>query len=151
MKGISKLDIAKMPKRVRDQIEAQQLEEVQTPRNKLLSGILEESERPAGVKLIESIFNKHEISFETEYRFAKPRRFRFDFFSKQINLGVEYEGLGTKEGKSKMGGHQTLKGFSSNCEKYNLACKKGHRLLRYTALNYDQFENDLLELIKQAA
>lgn len=106
-----------------------------------------EDPQPQGKIHIENILYDHDIVFVKEYRFSK-RRFRADYFVKDLNLLIEYEGLGRKGDKNKMGGHQTLKGFTSNCTKYNLACTKGFRLLRYTALNFEDFENDLINLQK---
>lgn len=64
---------------------------------------------------------------DQEYRFAPPRRFRFDFAWPDHKLAVEVEG-GTW-GKSR---HTTGKGYGKDCEKYNLAVLMGWRVLRFT-------------------
>lgn len=102
--------------------------------------------KPRGLNHIETVLKRHKIEFVEEYRFSQ-RRFKFDLFCPELNLAIEYEGLGVGKDKKQMGGHQSMKGFTSNCEKYNLACIMGHRLLRYTALNYKDFENDLIQII----
>ena len=76
-----------------------------------------------------------------EYRFSMQRQFKADW---AVSNGaktclVEYEGI-SNYGKS---GHTTLKGFTSNCEKYNLAQSLGYPVYRYTKLNFKQVLNDL--------
>lgn len=78
---------------------------------------------------------------DTEFRFSK-RRFKFDFAIPHRKIAVEYEGL-----MSEKSGHTTVKGYTSNCRKYNLAALHGWKVLRYTALNYKQLENDLKQLL----
>ena len=62
---------------------------------------------------------------EREYRFAPPRRFRFDFAWPSLLFAVEIEGV-TYEG----GRHQTIKGFIADCEKYELAMMQGWTVYR---------------------
>jgi len=62
-----------------------------------------------------------------ELKFGPNRQFRFDFAWENEGLAVEVEG-GTWSG----GRHVTGKGFESDCEKYNLACLLGWRVLRFT-------------------
>ena len=75
------------------------------------------------------------IGFTTEYEFAKSvgRRFRADFCHIEHKIIIEYEGLVSHGAR---GGHQTKKGYTDNCEKYNLAARLGYVVLRYTAINY---------------
>jgi hypothetical protein len=63
---------------------------------------------------------------ETEFRFAPPRRWRFDFLFPG-KLAVEVEG-----GTWITGRHQTGKGFEQDCIKYAEAMLLGYRLLRVT-------------------
>ena len=53
-------------------------------------------------------------------------------------VAIEYEGI-----FSEKSGHTTLSGYKKDVEKYNLATKLGWKILRYTADNYFDFENDL--------
>lgn len=80
--------------------------------------------------------------WDKEYLFSL-RKFRFDYALDAAKIAIEYEGL-----MSEKSGHTTITGYTSNCEKYNLACILGWKVLRYTALNYKQLENDLKELLK---
>ena len=101
---------------------------------------------------MESVIKKVCISdhfFDTEFKFSDTRKFKFDWVilsginhPKEIKIAIEYEGL-----MSEKSGHTTVTGYTSNCDKYNLACILGWRVLRYTALNYKNIENDLKELL----
>ena len=71
------------------------------------------------------------------------RNYRLDWAILNEKLGIEYEGV-----FSKISRHTTAKGFSEDCNKYNLAIQNGWRVLRYTALNYKNLEEDLLKLLK---
>jgi very-short-patch-repair endonuclease len=87
--------------------------------------------------------------FVTEYVFAKPRRFRFDFAWPNEKVAVECEG-GTWVG----GGHNRGAGYASNCEKYNLAAELGWRVLRYTSTHLRRESAEVLDqvtrVLKQA-
>lgn len=85
------------------------------------------------------------LTLVKEYRFDPNRRWKSDYFIPEINCLVEYEGL-VHSGK---GGHQTKKGYTNNCEKYNRACLLGFKLLRYTSLNTNDCLKDLNELINK--
>lgn len=67
---------------------------------------------------------------EREYKFLKTRRFRFDFCwrGRGQKVAVELDG-GVYSG----GRHVTGKGFTSDCEKFNLATLEGWRVLRFTS------------------
>ncbi|GIZ08349.1 hypothetical protein [Flavobacterium sp. UMI-01] len=82
--------------------------------------------------------------FVTEHKFDAVRNYRFDWALLDLKIGIEYEGIFSKKSR-----HTTAKGFSEDCNKYNLAIQNGWRVLRYTALNYQNLENDLLKLIKK--
>lgn len=81
--------------------------------------------------------------FIEELQFSKKRRFRFDWCIVDIKVAIEYEGL-----FSKKSGHTTATGYTSDCEKYNLAQMEGWLVLRYTAINYKSIEEDLLQVLK---
>lgn len=69
---------------------------------------------------------------QAEYRFAPPRRWRFDFAFPQQRLAVELEG-GIYTG----GRHQRLSGFVADCDKYNAAAAASWRVLRFTARHFE--------------
>ena len=75
----------------------------------------------------------------TEHLGIPGRRFRFDWAVPELKLAIEYEGIFGR-GRSR---HTTQKGYSKDCEKYNLAAIHGWRVLRYTATTYRQLEDDL--------
>ena len=81
--------------------------------------------------------------FVAEHKFDNIRNYRFDWALLDLKIGIEYEGIFSKKSR-----HTTAKGFSEDCTKYNLAIQNGWRVLRYTALNYQNLENDLLKIIK---
>ena len=94
-------------------------------------------------KLIQLELKSKGIAFEPEYRFAPPRRFRFDMALPEHKIAVEYEGLMSVKSR-----HTTITGYTNDCEKYNLAQKLGWRVLRYTAKNYGNAVQDIEELLK---
>ncbi len=68
------------------------------------------------------------ISYAREYPFARPRRFRADFFV-YPDLLIEVEGGVWSGGR---GRHTSGAGFTRDCEKYNEAVLRGYRVLRFT-------------------
>lgn len=82
---------------------------------------------------------------EREYRFAPPRKWRFDFYFPDRKLAVEIEG-----GTGVYGRHQRPGGFEKDAEKYNTAAKMGITVIRYTTrmvMNGTAI-NDVLEVLK---
>ena len=65
---------------------------------------------------------------ETEHRFHKVRRWRFDFAYPEYKVAVEVEG-----GIWSRGRHTRGKGFQQDCTKYNEAALLGWLVLRVTA------------------
>lgn len=87
----------------------------------------------------------HGLKFGREWRFAPPRRWRFDFAMVGRNVAVEIEG-GTWSG----GRHTWGAGYEKDLEKYNAAAKLGWIVLRYTTamvLRGDAI-NDVLEMLQ---
>jgi len=72
---------------------------------------------------------------ETQYRFASPRRWRFDIAYPDRRLAAEIEG-GTWTG----GRHVRGSGFEKDCEKYNEAVLQGWRVFRFTGGMVDSGE-----------
>lgn len=64
---------------------------------------------------------------EREYRFAPPRRWRFDYAWPGLRLALEVEG-----GTWSRGRHTRGRGYANDCEKYNAAALAGWRVLRVT-------------------
>jgi len=79
-----------------------------------------------------------------EYRFAPPRRFKFDMAFPELMIAIEYEGLNSAKSR-----HTTFTGYTNDCSKYNLATLKGWRVLRYTAKNYKEVCHDLPILLNK--
>ena len=75
---------------------------------------------------------------EEEYKFHAERKFRFDWAIPGIMVAVEYEGL-----MSDKSGHTTITGYTKDTEKYNLAQSGGWKVLRFTALNYNDLITEL--------
>ena len=99
--------------------------------------------KAAGLIFIESILNTLNIEFINEFQFSKPRKFRADIFLINHNVIIEYEGINSAKSR-----HTSIKGYTNDCEKYNIAQIKGYWLLRYTALNYKEFEQNIIDLLK---
>ena len=64
---------------------------------------------------------------EPEFRFAPPRRWRFDFAFPAQKVAIECEGATWINGR-----HNRGAGFAADCEKYNQASMDGWTLLRFT-------------------
>lgn len=79
-----------------------------------------------------------------ELKFLHTRKFRFDWALPSIKVAIEYEGVISSKSR-----HTTISGYSTDCEKYNLAAIEGWRVLRYTAKTYKNLERDLKNLLKK--
>ena len=92
-----------------------------------------------GKLFIEEVLKLRKINYVTEYTFMKKRRrFRFDYAILDKKIAIEFEGLDSIDinGKIIPSGHLTKVGYTSDCEKYNLAAINCWIVLRFTALNY---------------
>jgi very-short-patch-repair endonuclease len=80
---------------------------------------------------------------EVEYRFAHPRRWRFDFAWPDRKVAAEVEG-----GVWSQGRHTRGAGYSKDCEKYNSAMARGWQVYRFTAEMID--DGSALDTITKA-
>ncbi|MBQ19137.1 MAG: hypothetical protein CMD31_00115 [Flavobacteriales bacterium] len=82
--------------------------------------------------------------YVTELVFHPDRKFRFDWAIPSLKIAIEYEGVISKKSR-----HTTMKGYSTDCEKYNLALVSGWKVLRDTAMNYQNLSEDLKSLLRK--
>jgi len=78
---------------------------------------------------------------ETEYKFCKERRWRFDYAFPKQKIAIEQEG-----GVWTRGRHTRGTGFIKDMEKYNRAVLLGWRVLRYTP---EQMLNEAIKDLKK--
>jgi hypothetical protein len=86
--------------------------------------------------------NERCFGLREEFRFAEPRRWKFDWAIECIKVAVEYEGLFSEKSR-----HTTAKGFTGDTDKYNHAQALGWKVIRLTALNYKTMLQELNKLI----
>jgi len=100
---------------------------------------------PEGIRYIKNHLSLLKIPFETETKFHEKRKFRFDISFKinSLKIAVEYEGIMSKKAR-----HTSVTGYTNDTEKYNLAQLSGWIVLRYTALNFKDFNTHLENLSK---
>lgn len=111
--------------------------------NKKVKAVPVKKKEATGLQFIKRQLDKLNIPYVTEYHFAKPRMFRFDVALPVMKVAFEYEGI--VAGKSR---HTSVKGYTRDATKYNVAAANGWRVYRYTALNYKDFENDIKSMFK---
>jgi hypothetical protein len=99
-------------------------------------------DKPEGLQAIERVLRVARVPFVNEHKFSESRKFRFDIAIIDKKIGIEYEGLMSAKSR-----HTTMTGFTNDTSKYNLAQLEGWKVLRYTALNYKQFVEDLKLLL----
>jgi hypothetical protein len=82
---------------------------------------------------------------EAEFKFAPNRKFRADWKVSKNGKSclVEYEGVMSAKSR-----HTNTIGFSTDCEKYNLAQLLGYVVLRYTLFNFNCVIADLEKFFK---
>lgn len=80
-----------------------------------------------------------------EWRFAPPRRWRFDRAFVERRLAVELEG-GVWAG----GRHTRPAGYEADCAKYNCATVEGWRVLRFTAKMLETDPSACIALVADA-
>jgi len=99
---------------------------------------------PKGIVFILLVLQNLKTDYTTEFKFSKSRKFRSDIAIPNHKIAIEYEGIFSLKSR-----HTTLKGYTMDTEKYNLATTEGWKVLRYTALNYKNLENDIKQLIRK--
>lgn len=108
------------------------------------------TQKRSGKEFIEDAIHNSGLEYVKEFRFCPTRRFRADYHVPSLRLLVEYEGLVFRfnqgSGKSR---HTSISGYTNDSEKYNIATLLNFKVLRYTAISYKRFADDLRELIKQ--
>ncbi len=77
-----------------------------------------------------------------EFKFHPSRRWRVDYFFKEIGLAIEIEGGAWTRGR-----HTRGKGFEADMLKYNNLTLLGYRLLRFTP--QQERNGDAIEVIRQ--
>lgn len=80
--------------------------------------------------------------YETEYRFHKTRRWRFDYAWPLRKVALEVEGGVWTKGRHTRGG-----GYLGDMEKYNAATLLGWRVIRFTPTQVRKGEH--LAILKQ--
>jgi len=80
-----------------------------------------------------------------EFRFAAPRRWRFDFAWPDSRIAVEIEG-----GIWSRGRHVRPAGYARDAEKYNAAAAAGWVVLRYTSQQLDTDPRSVVEQVESA-
>jgi hypothetical protein len=80
--------------------------------------------------IIQSIAIEHKLDVKKEFRGIAKRQFRFDYAITKLKIAIEYEGIMSKKSR-----HTTPKGFTTDCDKYNLAAVNGWVVLRFTVIN----------------
>lgn len=97
---------------------------------------------PTGLLEIKRTLTINGIKYEEEYKFHPERKFRFDLAIIDEKIAIEYEGIFSQKSR-----HTSVKGYSTDADKYNLAQQLGWKVLRYTAMNFKNFDKDIKELI----
>lgn len=101
------------------------------------------------IEIICKLLKNNKIEYQTEYKFLKNRKFRFDIAIVKYKIAIEFEG-----GVWIAGRHTRGYGYINDIEKYNYAVLNGWKLLRYTAENFKNNKQyliieDIKNLIKQ--
>lgn len=86
--------------------------------------------------ILNDLFGATEVV--TELHFSPSRRWRFDYAVPSEMLAVEYQGHGHTGGKRHVGGHASVKGLANDCEKLNAAMALGWRVIKFTALHFQE-------------
>lgn len=86
------------------------------------------------------------VPFETEHRFAPPRRYRWDLAFPERMVAVEVDGATWTGGR-----HTTGRGHQTDCEKRNLGTLMGWRIFTFsTSMIRDGAHMDVLSKALEA-
>lgn len=88
-----------------------------------------------GARLAGQLRTLHATPPVEEYRFAPPRRWRFDFAWPALLLAVEIEGGVWRGGRHTRGAGY----YQADAEKYNAAAVAGWTVLRYTSVDVSRW------------
>ena len=77
--------------------------------------------------LLEKHLEELKLQYLKEFRFAPPRRWKFDYLLKDGRTAIEIEG-----GLYVQGRHTRGAGYQADLEKYNEATKMGFRVYRFS-------------------
>lgn len=93
--------------------------------------------------LIVKIFEQRGLKVKSEYRFTRPRRWRFDYAWPDKKIAFEIEG-----GTWTRSRHTTGSGYEADCEKYSVAAILGWCVVRATTTMVK--DGRALQLLEQA-
>lgn len=82
------------------------------------------------------------LTIEAEHKGIPDRQFRFDYAIPALKIAIEYEGIIGAKSR-----HTTIGGYSTDCEKYNLATAAGWKVLRYTVVNCGNLVSQVMALL----
>ncbi len=105
------------------------------------------SNRNTQFQLLWDHFGPEGYELTPELMFAPPRRWRFDFAYLPARVAIEIEGVVWFGGAKSR--HQTARGVTNDCEKYNAAIELGWRVLRYTQQDLDKRPIEVIEQIER--
>jgi len=77
--------------------------------------------------LLEKHLEELKLQYLREFRFAPPRRWKFDYMLKDGRTAIEIEGAIWSAGR-----HTRGAGYQADLEKYNEATKMGFRVYRFS-------------------
>jgi len=87
------------------------------------------------------------FEIETEYQFARPRKFRFDVYLVRDKFGCDVRVGLEADGGRYARGHRSARDTDSNNEKFRLAQLLGYRILPFT--NEEVLRGEAKELIRE--
>lgn len=89
---------------------------------------------------------------ESQVQFHPTRKWRFDFAFPSARLAIELQGglfKGGKGGGTGKGGHNNVRGFIRDCDKFNAAQELGWTVLKYTQKHLDERPVQSIEQVRR--